>query len=403
MNITASYTLTHRSVCLTKVLWFGVPWLRSTFVALVFMWALVGLVDYQSDTIGLVAAVMAFPVLVQLLLIMFIAVRASQLLMNPQLHLIGVHKEIFINCLVACLLFVVFIYDPKNADNLFNAKLIMFAIFSTSCFWLIWIYSLKILSMFIVAIMFLIAIGISFIVGVKVAFSAFDISIWMYFAFWLTRSPLQRQFKFENFSGLVDYFVERLRLTSIKRLITTVNNKNHALLMGEGDGYINRIFMAQIFSSVFTLFYVIAMRNLRDLCLWMILLLLLGVKARIKVMQSQAKLWLLNDGDRLAQFNITENIMLRLNIYPVIVALMLLMLWSSINPELMTHALRALFAVMLFVIALDYCSGFVVQGAKYSLLVFMLFKMGFMSAMVFIPFNFLGYVTLVAALLGVCV
>ncbi len=401
-NITTNYGLTHRSICLANVLWFGVSWLRSAFIILACMWALVALVDSQSGSVGFVVGVMLLPVLLQLAVIMFIAMRASQLLMNPQLHLIGIRKEIFINCFFVCLLFSVFIYDPKSADNLIIAKLIMFAIFSTSCFWLIWFYSLQILPMFIVALIFSVSIWIAFGVGIKLALSVFNISTWVYFAFWLSRSPLQRQFKFESFSGLVDYFVERLNLAGLKRLVTKVNNKYHAVLMGEGDGYINRIFLSQFFGLLFTAFYIVAVRNLRELCLWMILLILLGGKARIKVMQSQAKIWLLHDGNRHSQFKITEGILLRLHAYPLLVSFMLLMFWSYLNPNLIAHGLGALLLSALFVVALDYCSGFIFQGAKFSSLIFIFVKMGFMSAMVFMHFNPIGYLMAATVILGVC-
>jgi hypothetical protein len=365
------------------------------------MWALVAMVDYQASSAGAAVAVMVFPVFLQLMVIMFIAIRSSQLLMNPQFHLIGIRKEIFINCFSVCFLFTLFIYDPKNVNNLLNAKLIMFAIFSTGCFWLIWIYSLQVLSMFIVGIIFLVSIWIGLVCGIKMALGIFNIAIWIYFAFWLVRSPLQRQFKFESFAGLVDYFVERLKLTRFKRLITQVNNKNHVLLMGEGDGYINRIFLSQMFSFVLTFFYVLAMRNMRELCLWMILLLLVGAKARLKVTQSHAKLWLLTDGDRLSQFNITENILLRLNIYPLVVSCMLLILWSCINPDLMAHGIGALFLSFLFVVVIDYCSGFVFQEFKFSAIILIFIKMIFMSVTMFMNINFIWYMVLVVILLGV--
>lgn len=402
-NITTNYGLTHRSICLANVLWFGVSWLRSAFIALACMWALVALVDYQSGSVGIVAGVMMLPVLLQLTVIMLIAMRASQLLMNPQLHLIGIRKEIFINCFFVCVLFSAFIYDPKSADNLITAKLTMFAVFSASCFWLIWIYSLQIVPMFIVALMFFASIWVFISFGTKAALSAFSVSTWTYFWFWLARSPLQRQFKFESFSGLVDYVVERLNLAGIKRLVTKVNNKYHVVLMGEGDGYINRIFLAQLFSLSFTCLYIITMRNSRELCLWMILLVALGSKVRIKVMQSQAKLWLLQNGDRHNQFKITENIFLRLNIYPFLVSFLLLVCWTSFNPDLMLHGLRALILSALWIVALDYCSGFVFQGAKFTFLIIVLLKMGFMSAMVFIHFNLMAYVSAVVFILTVCV
>jgi hypothetical protein len=402
INIATNYSLTHRSIYLARVLWFGIPWLRSSFIALVCMWALVALVDHASSSVGLVAAVVAFPVMLQLILVMFIAIRASQLLMNPQLHLIDVRREIFINCLSACLLFCIFIYDPKSADNLLNAKLIMFAVFSTSCFWLIWIYSLQILSMFIVGLIFVGSLWIGYEFGVKIALFVFNISVWGYFAFWLAHSPLQRQFKFESFAGLVDYFVERLRLTRLKYVITKACNKDHVLLMGEGDGYINRIFLAHLFSLLFTLFYILAMRNLRDLCLWMILLVLAGTKARLKVTQSQAKLWLLHDGNRADQFSITENILLRLTLYSSVAAFMLLMLWSYINPDFMVHGVGAFFLSLLFVIALDYYSGFIFPGAKFSLIIFLLIKMAFMFVMVYVHIYFVWYMVLAVVLFGIC-
>lgn len=398
----AKSNLINRSISLARVLLFGVHWQRGVFIALGLLWALVYLVDYVSKSAQVVAGVMAVPVLLQILVGMHIAMRVSQLLMSSQLHLVGMRKEIFFNCFILCLIFTALVYDPKNSDNLINAKLIMFAFFSVTSCWLCWIYCLQIIPMIIAFILGVSAIGFSFAIGVKAAFLTFNIVLWTYFAFWLWRSPLQRQFKYENFSGLVDYCVDRLKIVSLKSALTKVNNKDHVLLMGEGDGYFNRLILASIFSLVFTLFYVVFMRDMRELCLWMILLFLNGTKAKLKITQSHAKLWLLSSSDRVGQFKTTENILLRLNLYSFFMASLLLILWIAANPAFLVDGVAAMCLSFLITVAVDYSSGLIMPRGKATLLVLVFAKMALMSAMAFMHFNILWYLLIAIALLVLC-
>ena len=154
--------LMDRSISLAKVLCFGVSWLRGSFIALFCLWALVYLVDYATTSVQMVASVMVAPIMLQTLLGMYIAMRAGQLLMSSQLHLVGVRKEIFLNCFALCLFFVVLVYDPKNSDYLLHAKLIMFAVFSLAIFWLFWMYCLQIVPMIVVLAMVALAVGLGF-------------------------------------------------------------------------------------------------------------------------------------------------------------------------------------------------------------------------------------------------
>ena len=392
-------SLMDRSISLAKVLWFGVPWLKGTFVAVVFSWALVYLVDYVTTSAQIVASVMVLPIMLQTSLSMYIAIRAGQLLMNSQLHLVGVRKEIFLNCLLMCLSFVVLVYSPKNSDYLLHAKLTMFAVFSVASFWVFWMRCLQIVPMIVVMVMIAIAVGIGFLLGVKAALVMFDVALWGYFAYWLWRRPLQRQFKFESFTGLVDYCVERLKVTGLQRALTRVNNKEHVLLMGEGDGYLNRIILAPIFSVVFTGFYIVAMQHWRELSLWLILLLLGGTKAKVKVMQSSAKLWMLSASDRAGQFEATENISLRLNLYGFFVASLLLIIWLIINPSFIVNGIAALCLSFLFVIAADYYAGLLAPRGQASSLLLIFSKMVFMFSVTFMRLD-IGWYLLVAVILS---
>jgi hypothetical protein len=200
----------------------------------------------------------------------------------------------------------------------------------------------------------------------------------------------------------VDYCVDRLKINSLKRALTNVNNKEHVLLMGEGDGYLNRIVLAPIFSVVFTGLYVVAMQHWRELSLWLILLLLGGVKAKVKVTQSAAKLWLLNASDRAGQFNVTENISLRLNLYQFITASLLLMIWLIINPTFLVYGIAALCLSFLFVTLVDSYSGLLFSSNKASLMIFLFAKMAFMLVMTFARFDIIWYVLLAVILLILC-
>jgi hypothetical protein len=45
-----SSSLMSQSISLARILWFGVPWLTGSFIALVWLWALVYLVDYATTS-----------------------------------------------------------------------------------------------------------------------------------------------------------------------------------------------------------------------------------------------------------------------------------------------------------------------------------------------------------------
>jgi hypothetical protein len=168
--------------------------------------------------------------------------------------------------------------------------------------------------------------------------------------------------------------------------------------MGEGDGYLNRIILAPIFSVVFTGFYVVAMHHWRELSLWLILLLLGGVKAKVKVTQSSAKLWLLGASDRAGQFETTENISLRLNLYSFFVASFLLMIWLIVNPSLVVNGIAALCLSLLFVIAADYCAGLLAPKGQASLVLLLLARIVFMLVVTFMRVD-IGWYLLVAVIL----
>lgn len=403
LSVNANKNLWVRSLSLAKVLWFGVHWLRGGFVAVCCLWALVFLVDYATPSTQIVASVMIAPLMLQLAIVMFIIMRASQLLMNSQLHLMGVRKEVFINCLSMSAIFTLFIYDPKSSENLVIAKLVIFSFISAIVFWLFWVFCLQLMPMMITGLLVIACAGLIFLLNIKIALAIFNLLLWSHFAYWLWRSPLQRQFKFEYFSGLVDYVVERLNIDFFRRALTLVKHKEHVLLMGEGDGYINRILLAPIFSLLFTFLYVLLMPSMPELCLWMILLHLGGTKAKVKVIQSPAKLWLLSDGDRRSLFAVSENISLRLNIYPFLTACGLLLIWSVLNPNLIVHGLVALGLCLLCVIAVDYFVGMVASVGTPALLIGLLVKMAFMFFAAHAHLGVEWYLFIAIALLVSCI
>jgi len=392
--------LIYRSLSLAKVLWVGAFWLRVVFVSLVCMWCLAALFYLANISVPKMAAVLSVPGLLQLVVVMSMGYRGSQLLMNSQLHLVGIRKELFLNSAFLCLLFSLCFFDPKNADNLVNAKFLMFAIYSVSFFWMFWFYCLQLFSLLVVALITTGCIFLIFWIGVKPALLIFSVSLWGYFAFWLSRGKLQRQFKFDNFSNVVDYCVERLKLENLKKALTKVNCKEHVILMGEGDGYLNRIILSPIFTLLFTTFYVVAMRNMRELSLWMIFLLLGGGKPRIKVVQSQAKLWLLSGNSRLEQFYITENLLLKLALYALIPASLLLVIWCQINPELARYGVMGFLLSLLCVMVLDYFAGFIYPGARIFFLIFVFIKMAIMFAFIFLRVETEWYALMAVILIG---
>lgn len=394
--------LMDRSISLAKVLCFGVSWLRGSFIALFCLWGLAYTAKAFSLSVKIQAAVIVLPVLMQVFVALFIGMRAAFLLGNSQLHLMGLRKELYINLLLLSVLFGALAFDPKESENLYAAKLLVFNYVSLGMLWMMLLFSFQLVPMFVLAVAGSLSLYLIFVVGFNIAMSSLAVFVWAYVGYWLWRSPLQRQFKFETFNGFVDYCVERLKIASLKHALTRVNNKEHVLLMGDGDGYLNRIILAPIFSLAFTLIYVVFFNSMRELCLWMILLFLNGTKAKIKITQSHAKLWLLSNGDRIEQFKTVENLSFRLNAYLFLVASLLLVVWININPSLLIHGVAALCLSFLLIIATDYYAGLIMSANKVSLMGLAFFKMGFMAVITFMQFNVLWYLFLAIVLLFVC-
>ncbi len=395
--------LIDRCLSLIKVLCFGVSWLRGSFIALFCLWVLAYTAKVLSLSVQAQAAVMMLPVLMQVFIALFIGMRAAFLLGNSQLHLMGLRKELYVSLLLLSVLFGALVFDPKNSENLYTAKLLVFNYVSLGMLWMMLLFSLQLVPMLVLTVAGALSVYLIFVVGFNMAMSGLAIFVWAYVGYWLWRSPLQRQFKFESFTGLADYCVERLKIASLKHALTRVNNKEHVLLMGEGDGYFNRIILAPVFSLAFTLMYVVVGQSMRELCLWMILLFLNGTKAKIKITQSHAKLWLLNDGGRIAQFKTAENLTFRLNVYLLMVALLMLGLWISMNSGLLVHGVAAVCLSFLLVTATDYYTGLIMPANKVLLMVLLFVKMGFMSAITFMQLGLVWYLLIAIILLLLCV
>lgn len=395
--------LIDRCRSLIKVLCFGVSWLRGSFIALFCLWVLAYTAKVLSFSVQAQAVVMMLPVLMQVFIALFIGMRAAFLLGNSQLHLMGLRKELYISLLLLSVLFGALVFDPKNSENLYTAKLLVFNYVSLGMLWMMLLFSLQLVPMLVLTVAGALSVYLIFVVGFNIAMSGLAIFTWAYVGYWLWRSPLQRQFKFESFTGLADYCIERLKIASLKHALTRVNNKEHVLLMGEGDGYLNRVILAPLFSLAFTLMYVVVMHSMRELCLWMILLFLNGTKAKIKITQSHAKLWLLSDGDRIEQFKTVENLTFRLNMYLFLVASLMLIIWISMNPSLLIHGVAALCLSFLLIAATDYYAGLIMPANKVSLMVLVFFKMGFMAVITFMQLDIVWYILIAIVLLSLCV
>jgi hypothetical protein len=315
----------------------------------------------------------------------------------------GLRKELYISLLLLGLLFGGLAFDPKDPDNLYRAKLLVFNYLSLGMLWMMLLFSFQLLPMFVLGLAGGLSIYLAFVVGFNLAMSGLAIFTWAYVGYWLWRSPLQRQFKFESFTGFVDYCVERLKIASLKQALTRVKNKEHVLLMSEGDGYLNRIILAPVFSLIFTLMYVVFMQGMKELCLWMILLFLNGTRAKIKITQSHAKLWLLYDGGRIEQFKTAELLTFRLNVYLLMVASLMLGLWISMNPSLLVHGVAALCLSFLLVVATDYYAGLIMPANKVLLMVLVFVKMGFMVAITFMQLGLMWYLLMAIILVLMCV
>jgi hypothetical protein len=395
--------LIDRCLSLTKVLCFGDSWLRGSFIALLCLWGLAYTVKVFSLSVQLQAVMVMVPVLLQVFVALFIGMRAAFLLGNSQLHLMGLRKELYISLLLLSALFGALVFDPKDSENLYRVKLLVFNYISLGLLWMMLLFSFQLLPMFVLALAGGVSVYLIFAVDFYAAMSGLAIFVWVYIGFWLWHSPLQRQFKFESFTGLVDYCVERLKIARLKEALTRVKNKEHVLLMGEGDGYLNRIILAPVFSLVFTLIYVVFMHSMRELCLWMILLFLNGTKAKLKITQSHAKLWLLSDGGRIELFKTAEKLTVRLNLYLLLMASLMLGLWISMNSSLLIHGIAAVCLSFLLVIATDYYTGLILPTNKVLLMVLVFVKMGFMAAITFMQLSVVWYLLMAVVLLFLCV
>ena len=398
-NVANNDGLIARCVSLIKVLCFGVSWLQGCFFVLFCLWVLAYTATALSLPVKVQAIAMTLPVVMQVFVALFIGMRAAFLLGNAQLHLMGLRKELYISLLLLSVLFSGLAFDPKDSENFYRAKLLVFNYISLGMLWMMLLFSFQLLPMFVLALAGGLSIYLAFVVGFNIAMSGLAVFVWAYVGYWLWRSPLQRQFKFESFSGLADYCVERLKILNLKHALTRVNNKEHVLLMGEGDGYFNRIILAHIFNWVFTLMYVSFAHSMRELSLLMILLVLIGNKVKINVIQSHSKFWLLCGGDRIEQFRAVENLTFRLNAYQFLVATLLLVIWISINPSLLIHGVAALCLSFLSITATDYYTGFVVRAKKISAVFLVFLNMGFMVAITFMPLDIFWYPLMAIVLL----
>ncbi len=399
----ANESLIAKSLRFSKVLYFGSSIYRYLYCVFAASWVASYCVSIMAPPNATTFLLMVLPAILQSVLAMDVGIRASNLLQNPQLHLVGIRKELFVNLLVFCVLLSLPVYDPKSAQNLINAKLISFTLLSFGMLIMVWLYSFQILSIFMLSATALGAIFLVPVFNITLVLMAWSLLAWGYFAWWLAQNSLQRTFKFENFNSLFDYLIERLRLLKFRRILVSVYRKEHAILLGDGDGHISRLFFASAFSLIFTGIYVVAMQSLKELALWMILMHLSGSKARIILGQHSMRLWLLNDGDRLDQFRVTEALAFRLYGYTFLTALLILAIWIAINPGSTMHGIITLCVAQLFIIAADYYNGFITKIGSPSLLLVLLTKMTFMFAIAYSSLDFIGYAILAATitLLGV--
>lgn len=392
-----------RSFSLAKVLCIGNNIYKYLYLSCAAYWLLSYGLSFWVKPGAIMFFIMFMPSVLQAIVVMMLGMRASTLLLNSQLHLVGIRKELFINLLFVCIVMSLPVFDPKNAENLINAKIISFVFLSTSMLLMLWLFSLQILSMVLLAVIVTAALCLIPFLGLKVSLLGLSMVLWSYFTYWLWRSPLQRMFKFENFNNFMEYLVERFKLVKYRNVMNRVINKEHVILSGEGDGHINRLFYSQAFTLIFTSLYLVVMNNSPILCLWMILMHLCTSRARIKAGQSHMKLWLLNSGDRNVLFCVTEFLSLRLYGYTFLSALMMLAIWIAINPSLAIYGIICLCVAQLFVMAADYYTGFIIVTGTRSLIVTVFLKMAFTLAIVFSHFDYIWYMVLalVIILLGI--
>lgn len=384
---------TYRSLALAKIMWLGNETYRGLFLAIILGWLCSYTMVLFSISAKYIFIAITLPVILQSAITMMVGVRASSLLANSSLHLVGNRREIFVNLICLCAILSLPAFDPKNADNIAYAKAISFSYMSIGMIFMLLFYSLQFLPMLIVSLMLIAFFFLVTKTGLGMALLAFNILLWGYFAFWLWKAPLLKAFKFENFSHIGDYLAERFRLASLSKSLVIVRNKLHVILLGEGDGYLNRILVSQLFSIVLVGLYVVFINISPFFSLWMILMQIGSAKSLARVITSQRKLWLLLDGRREQQFKVTENLVWRLYAYSFGVAIILFSLWAVKYPQDILRGFIVLVLVQLMVLAVDYIPGYVAKIGDSKVFIIFLFKMLFMALL---AFNFLSLMNYLA-------
>jgi len=342
---------------LAKVLCLNFFGVRIAGVVLALGWIAAYATYFFSGSVPFTAGVMAVPVLAEVIVALIVAVQASFLLTNSQLYLAGVRQELFFLLFSMCFLFSLFVFDPQNPEHLLRAKLVSFDYLSLGVLWLVWMVSLRLLALSGLVILTAIAIALAYLNGFDSGAAALAFMVWIYFGYWLWKSPLQKKFKYDDFGGVVDFMLDRMKIANMARALRVVRRKEHVILLEEGDGYVNRLLVAPALGLLFTGCYIIFMHQHAELCLFLILLLLIGNRSKLKVATVQKKLWLFSAGSRSEQFDLSEKLLLRLHLYAVIGTGVLMLFWIYANPSQWQRGVSAYLFFQVFVLVADYFGG----------------------------------------------
>lgn len=201
----------------------------------------------------------AITVLASVMWIISVATKAASIIVNAQLYLINIRSHLFLMLLGLNVSLSIFLVGPVNAfgQDIVWAKLVAFIYFSVATLGLIWMRCLALISVVISLLIF----GIVFLLvhfDLCTALQGallFCVAVWSYFFCWLKFSGLQRSFKYQNFSGPVDFLIERLKLRKFRALTQVKRNPNIVILSGMSDGLINRYVLSGFFSVLFVAVY----------------------------------------------------------------------------------------------------------------------------------------------------
>jgi len=272
-------------------------------------------------------------VIVSVVWVLFVAAKSASIIVNSQFYLVNLRSHLFLTLLSFNGVLAFYLTGPVNmfGQSIVWAKLIAFIYFSSATLWIIWLRCLALLS-FIISVLIIGAVFllVSFEICTRLqAALLFCVLVWGYFFYWLHSSGLQRSFKYQNFSGPVDFIIERLKFKKFRYLTQVMRNPNIVILSGMSDGLINRYVLSGFFGLVFVFSYLVFIKifSYGLTFAWAIgMILTTRAKFFADLCVRKRNLWVLLNGGRQDLFNVIEDQLIK-DTFVTFLMIFLLVLW----------------------------------------------------------------------------